>query len=66
MLDQLLSPYAVKVRWCTIPAGRFRWDIHRNDRPALSSPESFATRQEAEANGRAGVERLVSTGREDK
>ena len=60
MSDKRLPLYGVKVRPCTIHAGRFRWDILENGRPALSSPESFATRQEAEASGFAEIEKLIS------
>jgi hypothetical protein len=37
---------------CTIDAGRFRWDIREKGRPIQSSMESFATEQEAHADGR--------------
>ena len=66
MPDELSSPYAVKVRRCTIHAGRFRWDIHRNGRSVLPSPESLATRQEAETHGRAEAERVVWTAGENR
>jgi hypothetical protein len=66
MPDELPSPYAVKVRRYTIHAGRFRWDIHRNGRSVLPSPESLATRQEAETHGRAEAERVVWTAGENR
>ncbi len=46
------QPYDLVTRPCTIDAGRFRWDIRENGRPIQSSMESFATEQEAHADGR--------------
>ena len=60
MLDKRLPLYGVTVRPCTIHAGRFRWDILENGRPVQSSPESFATKQEAVASGFAEIEKLIS------
>jgi hypothetical protein len=60
MSDKRLPPYGVTVRPCTIHAGRFRWDILENGRPVQSSPESFATKQEAEASGFTEIEKLIS------
>ena len=60
MSDKRLPLYGVKVRPCTIHAGRFRWDILENGRPVQSSPGSFATKQEAEASGFAEIEKLIS------
>jgi hypothetical protein len=57
--------YGVKARPCTIHPGRFRWDILEDGRAVQSSPESFATKREAEANGFAEIERLFTAG-EDK
>jgi hypothetical protein len=50
----------VRVRRCTIHAGRVRWDILEDGAP-LVGPESFATRAEAEAAGRAELEKMAST-----
>jgi hypothetical protein len=52
--------YHVKVRRCTIHAGRFRWDILENGRPAESSPDSFFSRREAKADGLARLHELVT------
>jgi len=60
MGDQVPPPYAVKVRRCTIHAGRYRWDIHENGRPVQSSADSFATEHEAEASGLIEMEGLIS------
>jgi hypothetical protein len=51
----------VRVRRCTIHAGRFRWDILENGAPLESASESFATRAEAEAAGRAELEKMASS-----
>jgi len=63
MADQVPPPYAVKVRRCTIHAGRYRWDIHENDRPVQSSAGSFATEHEAEASGLIEMKKLISKNR---
>lgn len=67
MIEELphpnLVPYVVKVRPCTIHAGRYRWDIHENGRPAQSSPDSFENEREAEAAGRAEMEKLINISR---
>jgi hypothetical protein len=67
MSGKLPPPYSVRVRPCTIHAGRFRWDIHEHgyehDRPMQSSLDSFATDQEAEADGLAEMEKLTSARR---
>ena len=60
MPDELPPPYAVKVRPCTIHAGRFRWDIHEHGRPIQSSPDSFGTAQEAEASGLVEMAKLIA------
>src|ERR1700675_393196 len=57
------QPYALVARPCTIDAGRFRWDIRENGRPIQSSMESFATEQEAHADGRHELEKLVQVSR---
>jgi cytochrome c556 len=44
-------------------AGRFRWDIRENGRPIQSSMESFATEQEAHADGRHELEKLIQVSR---
>jgi len=51
-------PYEVKTRRCTIHAGRYRWDIWVHGKPAQSSTDSFASREEATAAGHAELERL--------
>jgi hypothetical protein len=50
----------VRVRRCTIHAGRFRWDILENGAPLESAAESFATRDEAQAAGKAELDKLVA------
>src|SRR5258705_6483771 len=52
------------VTWpCTIHAGRFRWDIRENGRTVQSSMESFATDQQAHADGRHELEKLIQVSR---
>jgi hypothetical protein len=51
MPDDLPPPLSVRIRRCTIHAGRYRWDVMEGGRPVASAPESFATRDEAEAAG---------------
>jgi hypothetical protein len=53
------QPYDLVTRPCTIHAGCFRWDIRKNGRPIQSSMESFATEQEAHADGRHELEKLM-------
>ena len=53
------APYAIRVRRCTIHAGRFRWDLLDGTRPSVSAPESFATRDEAEAAGLKEMRRIA-------
>jgi hypothetical protein len=60
MSDKRLPLYGVKVRPCTLHPRRFRWDILENGNPVQSSPESFATKQEAEAGGFTEIEKLIS------
>jgi hypothetical protein len=43
--------------------GRFRWDIRENGRPIQSSIESFATEQEAHADGRHELEKFILVSR---
>ena len=57
-----LPPYSIRVRRCTIHAGRFRWDILDGTRPIASAPESFATRDQAKAAGVKEVDRLTGGG----
>ena len=57
------QPYDLVTRPCTIHAGRFRWDIRENGRPIRSSMESFATEQEAHADGRHELEKLIQVSR---
>jgi hypothetical protein len=54
-----LPPYAIRVRRCTIHAGRLRWDLLDGTRPSVSAPESFATRDEAEAAGLKEMRRIA-------
>jgi len=57
------QPYDLVTRPCTIHAGRFRWDVRENGRPIQSSIESFATEQEAHADGRHELEKLIQVSR---
>ena len=57
------QPYDLVTRPCTIHAGRFRWDIRENGRPIQSSVESFATEQEAHADGRHELEKVIQVSR---
>ncbi len=57
------QPYDLVTRPCTIDAGRFRWDIRENGSPIQSSMESFATEQEAHADGRHELEKLIQVSR---
>jgi hypothetical protein len=61
MSDKRLPLYGLRVRLCT--DRRFRWDILADGQSIQSSPESFATTQEAEASGFAEIEKLIWTGR---
>ena len=62
-MAQSPQPYDLVTRPCTIHAGRFRWDIRENGRPIQSSMESFATEQEAHADGRHELEKLIQVSR---
>jgi hypothetical protein len=62
-MAQSPQPYDLVTRPCTIDAGRFRWDIRENGRPIQSSMESFATEQEARADGRHELEKLILVSR---
>ena len=62
-MAQSPQPYDLVTRPCTIHAGRFRWDIRENGRPIQSSMESFATEQEAHADGRHELEKLILVSR---
>jgi hypothetical protein len=62
-MAQSPQPYDLVTRPCTIHAGRFRWDIRENGRPIQSSIESFATEQEAHADGRHELEKLIQVSR---
>jgi hypothetical protein len=57
------QPHDVVTRPCTIHAGRFRSDIRENGRPIKPSMESFATEQEAHADGRRKLEKLLQVSR---
>jgi hypothetical protein len=57
--DKRLPLYGLRVRLCTDRC--FRWDILADGQPIQSSPESFATKQEAEASGFAEIEKLIWT-----
>ena len=58
-MAQSAQPYELVTRPCTIHAGRFRWDIRESGRPIQSSMESFATEQEAHADGRHELEKII-------
>ena len=62
-MAQSPQPYDLVARPCTIHAGRFRWDIRENGKPIQSSMESFATEQEAHADGRHELEKLILVSR---
>ena len=62
-MAQSPQPYDLVTRPCTIYAGRFRWDIRENGRPIQSSMESFATEQEAHADGRHELEKSIHVSR---
>ncbi|WMT70966.1 hypothetical protein [Bradyrhizobium sp. Ash2021] len=62
-MAQSPQPYDLVTRPCTIHAGHFRWDIRENGRPIQSSMESFATEQEAHADGRHELEKLIQVSR---
>ena len=62
-MAQSPQPYDLVTRPCTIHAGRFRWDIRENGTPVQSSMESFATEQEAHADGRHELEKLIQVSR---
>jgi hypothetical protein len=51
MPDDLPPPPSVRIRRCSIHAGRYRWDVMEGGRPIASASESFATKDEAEAAG---------------
>jgi hypothetical protein len=53
------ASYELKVRRCTIHAGRYRWDILENGRPLQSSTDSFPTRKEAQKAGLIEMRRLT-------
>ena len=59
MTDQAPPPYDLVVRPCTMHAGRYRWDIRQSGRPIQSSMDSFATEQEAHADGSETVKNLL-------
>jgi hypothetical protein len=58
-MAQSPQPYDLVTRPCTSHEGHFRWDIRENGRPIQSSMESFATEQEAQADGRHELEKLI-------
>ena len=62
-MAQSPQPYDLVTRACTIHAGRFRWDIRENGKPIQSSMESFATEEEAHADGRHELEKLIQVSR---
>jgi hypothetical protein len=59
LTDQTPPPYDLAIRPCTIHAGRFRWDIREGGTPVQSSMDSFASEQEARANGSQEIEKLL-------
>src|SRR6202021_1505621 len=62
-MAQSPQPYDLVTGPCTIHAGRFRWDIRENGIPIQSSVESFATEQEAHADGRHELEKSIQISR---
>src|SRR5260370_21664276 len=62
-IAQSPQPYDLVTRPCTIQAGRFRLDIRENRKPLQSSMESFAPEQEAHADGRHELEKIIQTSR---
>jgi hypothetical protein len=62
-MAQSPQPYDLVTRPCTIHAGRFRWDIRENGKPIRSSVVSFATEQEAHADGRHELEKIIQVAR---
>jgi hypothetical protein len=62
-MAQSPQPYDLVTRSCTIHAGRFRWDFRENGKPIRSSMKSFATEQEAHADGRHELEKLIQVSR---
>jgi hypothetical protein len=59
MSDKRLPLYGLRVRLST--DRRFRWDILADGQPIQSSPESFGTKEEAQASGFAEIEKLIWT-----
>jgi hypothetical protein len=66
MTDRTPPPYELVARACTIYAGRYRWDIRQSGAPVQSSMESFATAQEAHADGRQVIARLMQVSKLDR
>jgi len=62
-MADVVPPYTVKTRRCTIHVERSRWDILEYGKPLLSSPDSFATREEAQEYGLKEIHRLTDVAR---
>jgi hypothetical protein len=63
MTDAIPPPYDLVVRACTIHAGRYRWEIRLIGTPVQTSMESFASAQQAHADGRQVIEKLTQVPR---
>jgi hypothetical protein len=52
-------PYQLKIRPCSDPVGRYRWEILDSDGVGDWSGRTFATEQEAKENGQQEMQRLI-------
>ena len=52
-------PYELKIRRCTIHAGRYRWDLLENGKFVQTSRKSYATHIEARRAALRMMERLT-------
>jgi hypothetical protein len=55
------SSFSLDTHPCLVDLGRFRWDIYDLDSLYESSAESYATEDEAMADGRVELERLTQS-----
>jgi hypothetical protein len=55
------SSFSLGTRPCLIDLGRFRWDIYDRDSLHQSSAESYATEDDALAEGKLELDRLTQT-----
>ena len=53
--------FVLNTKPCMVHAGRFRWEIYRNDSLFQTSAESFETEEEARAQGTIELDRLQAT-----